>query len=287
MRSHEKGAAMIRWLIAGVALMIASAGQAASSEREFTAGVLERLRAAMPEVEMRIRGDDPLVIELKYEKSWSDGEFNLHRVHALCEEIGAEECDAFLTQYVSVAAVAPPEPVAENLRVAVRHQGYLDYLGENLPAGERPVSRRIGDDLVALLAFANEHAIAFATEGQVSALDMAPAAAWRLARRQTSAGLPELPFDVNLAEHVVGIEDYDLLPSLLLETQGWRRIAEKTGPDLFVAVASDFSVWIGVMPDGPRLQEFKQVVRDECDAAERCISPNVYRFRAGKWVIAE
>ena len=55
----------------------------------------------------------------------------------------------------------------------------------------------------------------------------------------------------------------------------------------FATATSDSSVWVGVMPDGPRFEELKRVVRSECEAWTECVSPNVYRFRDGRWVIAE
>ena len=30
-----------------------------------------------------------------------------------------------------------------------------------------------------------------------------------------------------------------------------------------------------------------KAVQEDCDAAERCISPHVYRFRDGKWAVAD
>jgi hypothetical protein len=119
------------------------------------------------------------------------------------------------------------------------------------------------------------------------ALGLDTAAAWQLASEQTRAELPELPVDFDLAERVIGYQDYDMLPSLLADTEGWRGIARKAGPDLFATATSDVSVWVGVMPDGPRFEEFKRVVRSECEEAVECVSPSVYRFRGGRWVTAE
>jgi hypothetical protein len=78
-----------------------------------------------------------------------------------------------------------------------------------------------------------------------------------------------------------------MLPSLLADTEGWRGVARKAGPALFATATSDTSVWVGVMPDGPRFEELKRVVRSECESSTECVSPSVYRFRDGRWVIAE
>jgi len=273
---------MIRWLIAGSALMIASVGHAAMSEREFAELLLERLRAAGSELDMRISERDPLVIEMTYDGAEETTDFDLHTFYAICAEATDEECDGFLGKMVSLATTAPPAATAANLRVVVRQRDYVDRLGT-----PRPLSRQIGDDLFALLAFTNADMVAFADRRQLRALGLDAAAAWRLAGEQTRAELPDLPVDVDLTEHVLGYEDYNLLPSMLAEIEGWRRIAQKAGPDLFATATSDVSVWVGVMSGGPRFEEFKRVVRAECEALDPCISPNVYRFRDGRWVIAD
>ncbi len=278
---------MIRWLIAGGVWLVVATSPLAAGDSVFAAGMLARMHAAMPDVELHISADDPMVIEMKDQGDWNDGEFDLHRVHAFCSRLTAEECDLFLDDYVSVLSAAPPEPIVENLRVVVRQAAYLASLREKLPRDEQPLSRQIGDDLFVLLAFVDDKAIAFARPEQLRSLGLGGAAMWRLGMEQTWAMLPELPRDVDFAEHVVGIEDYDLLPSLLADIRSWRDIARLAGPDLFVTASSDMAMWIGVMPDGPGLEAFKQVVRADCESQARCVSPNVYRFREGRWVIAD
>ena len=43
---------------------------------------------------------------------------------------------------------------------------------------------------------------------------------------------------------------------------------------------------VGPMPDGPSLEAFRETVDEDCRAQPRCVSPNIYRFRGGRWVIA-
>lgn len=278
---------MIRQAIAGVALMVAANGQAANdrdagAERAFAEQMIERMRAAGSTLDLRVSERDPLVIEMTYEGAEQPDDFALHTFYAVCAEASAEYCDSFLDSMVSVATTMPPALTAESLRVVVRRSDYLDRLGPR-----QSLSRKIGDDLLALLAFAGPDMIVFANRSDLRQLGLDAAAAWRLAGEQTRAELPDLPVDVDLAEHVIGFEDYDLLPSMLADTDGWRGIARKAGPDLFVTATSETSVWVGVMPDGPRFEEFKRVVRSECEGAIECISPSVYRFRGGRWVVAE
>lgn len=273
---------MIRQAIAGVALMVSASGQAATGEREFAEQMIERMRAAGSTLDLRVSERDPLIIEMTYDGAEESDDFDLHTFYKVCAEASPEQCDRFLGSMVSLATSMPPALTAQNLRVVVRQRDYLDRL-----AARRPLSRQIGDDLFALLAFTSADVIVFANRQDLRALGLDAAAAWQLAGEQTRAELPELPIEIDLAEHVIGYEDYDLLPSLLADTAGWRGIAREAGPDLFATATSDASVWVGTMPDGPRFEELKHVVRSECEALTECISPSVYRFRDGRWVIAE
>jgi hypothetical protein len=283
---------MIRQAIAGMALMTAANGYAANDqavvgERDFAAAMRERLRVAAPDLETRESASDPLVIEIKHEGEWGRARINLHRLHAFCGDAAAEDCEAVLANFVRRTTAPLPEPTSADLRVVVRNRFYVEHLLETQPEDARPIYRQIGDDLFALLAFDFPDGVGIAVPEQLRSLGLEDTGAWRVAGDQTRAVLPELPLDVDLAKYPVSFQEYDFLPSLLADVDAWPPLAEKAGPDLFAAAISDFSVWIGVMPDGPRFEDFKRAVRAECAEWERCISPNVYRFRDGRWVIAD
>ena len=74
--------------------------------------------------------------------------------------------------------------------------------------------------------------------------------------------------------------------SLLARPDQWRALAEAVGPDLFVTAVSDQFVFVGMLPPGENLEGFRQTVRDDCASQERCISPNLYRWRDGRWIVA-
>ena len=279
---------MIRQAIAGIALMTAANGHAATGEREFAEQMLERLRGEARSMELRVSADDPLALEMKHEGKWGDARINLHRFHAFCADATREDCEAVLANFVTRVTAPRPEPAAANLRVVVRNEGYLDHLLQTQPADALPIYRQIGDDLFALLAFSGPSGVLIAIPEQLQALELGDDAAWALAREQTRAMLPPLPKAIDLVrDQVIIFEDGDLLTSLLADTEAWRRIAAEVGPELVVTAVSDRFVFAGVLPDHPRMREFKQVVREDCEAEERCLSPNVYRFRDGRWAIAD
>jgi hypothetical protein len=43
----------------------------------------------------------------------------------------------------------------------------------------------------------------------------------------------------------------------------------------------------GILPDGGKLTGLKRMVSEDCEKEERCVSPNVYRYREGRWAIAD
>ena len=116
---------------------------------------------------------------------------------------------------------------------------------------------------------------------------MSDAAAWQTATGQTRAILPALPDGKGLANEAAIFADGEYLASLLADTEAWRGIASDSGPDLFVAAISDYFVIAGIIPDGRQLRALKQNISEDCSKQERCVSPNVYRFRDGRWVIAD
>jgi hypothetical protein len=276
---------MLRYVIAGCALVWATAGHAAENERKFAARLLPQLQAAAPDWELRVSADDPLTIELT-QGDGQTGTINLHRIYGFCQNAMPEECDQVASEFVSRISAERPEPTAADLRVIVRDQEYVDHVVRTLPDGNRPPHRQIGDDLFAILAFDSPDTIALANEESLRALGLEGAAAWQLAEAQTKAILPPFPDGAGLAQNAVAFQEYEYLPSMLADTDAWRAIALAAGPDLFVTAVSDRFVFVAVLPDGPNLEEFKQVVREDCAAQERCISPNIYRFRDGRWVIA-
>jgi len=278
---------MIRYVIGSLALFVATSACAAESEREFAVEMLERLQAAVPDTEFRIASDDPLAIEMKHDGSWGDAVINTHRIYGFCRNASAEDCEAAANEFAASINNRPPEPKASDLRVIVRDREYINYLMEAGPDEDhKPVFRPIGEDLFAIVAFDAPQTIALAMRPKLRELGLDDAEAWRVASAQTKAVLPELPSASKFAEGAIAFEEYEFLPSLLADTEAWRAISAEAGPNLFATAVSDYFVFVGTMPDGPELNRFKQTVIEDCEAQQRCVSPNVYRFRDGRWVIA-
>jgi hypothetical protein len=183
-----------------------------------------------------------------------------------------------------------PKPSRDRLRVIVRDRSYLDQAltSPKGPSGIRVrlVSRQIGDDLFALLAFDGANAIAAASEEDLRDLGLSIDQGWTLATAETRWLLPPIPTASQLNLSAMAFEDGGYQASLLFDLAAWSRLAEQVGPDLIMTVVSDESVFVAKLPDGPDLEGFKEVVARDCQQQKRCVSPHVYRFRGGRWVIA-
>lgn len=222
---------------------------------------------------------------------WDDAQFNLHRIYGYCQNATAEDCEAAKREFVEKVSKKPAKLTSGSLRLIVRDQQYLDYLksikSDDPQKYEFAVYEQIGDDLYALLASDSPDQIAVVGDRGLKELGLTREQAWSIAYKQTLAILPKIPVPDQLKKSAVAYQDQEYLGSLLVDRAAWSKLAEKVGSELFVTVVSDSFVFAGWMPDGPDLEKFKQTVRDDCATQQRCISPNVYRFRHGRWAVSQ
>ena len=102
----------------------------------------------------------------------------------------------------------------------------------------------------------------------------------------TYAHLPKLPITNLLEKDAVAFEAKEYLGSLLTQREKWAVWSKAVGPEMFVTVVSDQFVFVGKLPNGPKLDQFAKTVADDCSHQQRCISPHIYRFSDGQWVVA-
>ena len=274
-------------LVAGLACLAAPSQAQESKDEAFARDLLPQFAAAFPGADVSVADDDPLQVIVTGLEGWDDARINLHRIHAFCATATADECTAVSSEYIANVAYRPPPPAAADLRVLVRDAAYLANIRETFGAsGAMPYHRPIGEDLFAILAFDSPRAILLAMPQTVTELGLTEEEAWRLGRGQTLAILPALPDGEGLRTNAALFQGAGFLPSMLAETEAWRAIAAAAGPDLFATAVADDSVFFGVMPGGPMLDGFRLTVEEDCAAQARCVSPNIYRFRDGGWVIA-
>ncbi len=270
-------------------LLLTGADRSAVSPQDFRAEMMARLQAARPDLTLVADPDDALAIIIMTD-GVATGAYNLHQLEDYCQRASKSDCEFNKADYIAQMSIDAAPPTRASLRLAVRDESYLAAFDEF--AATKPGShdltkpRQIGDDLYAFLAADSETKVSLINDKTLKELDLSVDEAWTLAAAQTRAILPTLPTPDRLATATVMFEDQDYLASLLIDLPGWAEIAAKVGPDLYVTVVADRIVYAGVLPDGPAFDDFKTAVAEDCAAMQKCISPHVYRFRDGRWVIA-
>ncbi|MEL6528916.1 MAG: hypothetical protein AAGK01_00630 [Pseudomonadota bacterium] len=262
--------------------------QESSPEQKFAEQVLPRLKEAAPSATYELGPNDPLQIKVTDHPKWEDATFNLHRIFGICSVSAAEECEAEIDRYVDAISETAPEFTPADLRIIVRDAEYWSFVERQLGRdGVLPAHRKIGDDLFAILALDTPNTIQVAAPKVIAELGLVPEVAWAKAHAQTKRVLAELPSAEALQESLMAFEGDAYVGTMLADLEAWKRISAQVGPDLMATAASDDFVVIGLIPDGESLEGFKEAVAEDCASAPRCLSPHVYRFRDGQWVIAD
>jgi hypothetical protein len=251
----------------------------ASDEQRFVAEMVAQLKQRMPGLETMPR-KDPLSAGFKI-NGRQEMTVNFQRVFGYCQHAALADCAAARDSFVDniVRYPVPPAPTPASLRIAVRDAEYVSHV----PAY---VATPIGDDLFAILLSDSPGMTATVPPEALAGLGLTREQAWERAWRQTKAALPSAPTPALLAKGAVILQDQPFLASLLADTKAWRALADAAGPDLLLTVVADDLVFVARMPDGASLERFKRSVQEDCATQPRCISPNVYRFRDGRWVVS-
>ncbi|MFM7376723.1 MAG: hypothetical protein ACKO1O_01105 [Erythrobacter sp.] len=276
-------------VLLGAALLAATSAQAQTGPeaRAFAADALPKIRAAFPDAEIAQEPGEPLQINITRKGETEPAVMNLHRVFGFCQSAPKPECEEETARLIAILAKAStnPEGEAANLRVIVRDAQYWNFvLGSKLDP--LPPHRQIGEDLYAILAFDSPEAIALAPADRIAELGLSPENAWLFAERQTARILPGLPETGARIDGLMVFNGEEYTGSMMAYPERWEAISAANGPDLAVIANSDQFVIAAVVPDGAELERYRDLARDQCKLAARCISPNVYRWREGRWVIA-
>jgi hypothetical protein len=275
-----------RILVAAAALILMPGfAEATQSDTDFGAEMRKRLAEHMAGASVSANPADPLSATVKGGE-WDEATVNFHRVHSYCQSASADDCEVLKKEFVEKITKMPPAASKASLRLIVRDAQYIGYVRATEKSDKLAHFEQIGEDLFALLASDSPDAIALVSDKGLKDLGLSREEAWAIAASQTRALLPPLPTSAQLKSNPVAYQDDELLGSLLIDRAAWTELAKAIGPDLFVTVVSDQFVFVAVMPDGSRLDAFKKSVAEDCSGQARCISPNVYRFRDGQWVVS-
>lgn len=276
---------MRRFLVA-LTLLLPGCTPALADEAGFRTDMIEQFHKAYPGVEFAPGEEDLQVIATG--GAFDGGTINLHRIFHFCQKATAKDCAAVKTEFVEKSSGNPSAPTPQSLRIIVRDREYVDYVGElEASSKERMVVRRqIGEDLFAMLASDAANTIAMVGDKGLSELGLSESEAWQTAWRQTQAVLPVIPDPEKFRKQAMAFESDEYLATLTADLAAWKRVSDVVGPDMMMTVVSDQFVFVGRMKDGPDLAKFRKSHDEDCRAQPRCVSPNIYRFRDGRWMIA-
>jgi hypothetical protein len=115
-------------------------------------------------------------------------------------------------------------------------------------------------------------------------LSLERAAAWRIARDQVLARYPRFDREVSLVDGRDRLEGR-AVSSMLLDSDAWDRLTVKYG-ELLVAVPHEGLLLIRRAGSAADLADMRAEVRREMEAAPRPISPMIYRYSKGRWLVA-
>jgi hypothetical protein len=273
-----------RFIVAAVVFVLGvPPALAAPTPQQFTAEIADRIAKAAPALKVSIEG--PLTLKLIGGAN-GEAQTNLDRIAAFCATASPDGCEASKARFVRGTvdmATNKYAPTRANLRVVVRSAEYGAAMQQVMDKSDRKLFvRPIGDGLVAMLAADFPDTTMMVSDADLEPLGLTGDEAFALGRSNVLATLPPLPGTAEIEGKVIAIADHDYDSSLLL-ADGWRQLAEQTGGKLFVTVANATLIVIGTAEDDDAVHRLRPAVEADFRAAERGISPEVYRWTEAGW----
>lgn len=276
-------------LAAAVLAWAAPAAAARETEEAFTERMAVRIRAAMPDHQVRIAAPGELaVIRPGHEQP---AQVFVGRIWNYCESATAEECETSVAHFItvmrsSITETGTPATRAQ-LRVVVRHGDYcgaLAEMGRGQTEEQRTLQRTFPPDLCEVVMVDYPDRMRGLNGTELTGLGLTAAEVWALAERQTLANLPEPRALQGLnAGQLVALTDFEYIPSLLVNRDGWRRAA--AGGPLIVAVPADNLMIVVRESAITDMAGFRRLTRQAFEEAERQISDKVYRWTDAGWAV--
>ncbi|MFM5930934.1 MAG: hypothetical protein ACKOPQ_08510 [Novosphingobium sp.] len=265
---------------------------AAPTQDAFVSAMIERVGKALPG---RTVSSDPVDrLKLIVAKRGDDEEQSifLDRVWRYCQQASAGECRDMQAEFIANMAAPRPKPTARSLRFIVRDAAYVESIramgAQGARKGEQTIyTRPIGDDLYMVLASDSKETVAIVNTAMLKEIGLSEADAWLIAVPQTRSILPKLADASALTKQWHAYQGQAYLGSIMGLTDDWSELSAQMGPDLFATAVSDQFFVAGKVESGEPLAKLLRGAENDCKAAQRCISPHVYRFREGRWVVAQ
>jgi uncharacterized protein YtpQ (UPF0354 family) len=215
---------------------------------------------------------------------------SLDRVWAACQSDPAH-CEREARAFVSKAVATIETPAAKATRdqvVAVlRPRAYFDSIGGTSAAGT-VVEPFVGDLFVTYVVDLPQSTRSL-SPGDMTALGLTRADLPAVARANLAARLGSSPPELARSKagdmSVIAGGNY-FESSRLLLTDDWTALAAKLGKPIFVAVPANDVLVVAVAPAADQLSKLRGAINGLYQSSERPISPQIYRWDAGRWTAA-
>lgn len=278
---------IVRILLAVSALVAAPVALAQGApEDAFTREMAKRVEAARGRP-VTVAG--PLELRGKNE-SGEDAQFFLDRVFNFCSRNDAEACESVKQAYVEgLAESGEMPPISrDRLRLVVRDAEYCRQIGAMLAKPEHePVMRPLTKGICAVLVADYPRTRAVVNQEALAKLKLSAAAAWLAADQRTRDENAGMLDQVALDKGAAMLSGGDYASSVLLDVEGWRKVAARTKGELLMTVAGDGFVFVVRRDMIEDLAGFRKSVAEDYAAAERGVSPLIYRWTGDGWAVLD
>jgi hypothetical protein len=264
----------------------ARAERSVSNADGVTREMVDALRNAYPDASFEIAGS--LSIKAKNAAN-EESQINLDRVEAFCALNAKAECDDMKQRFVSglrEALQADADRITtDHLRAVLRANEYVAGAAKIVAQkeGNRLVYRTYAENLSLVLVADYPTTTRLVGTDQLKDVQLTEGEALELGKRQIVANLPHVPALAQIGGQVLAFSGSDYLASIMLAA-GWDDLAAVSAGKLFVAVPGDNFALVGLVDDGDSLKQLQAYVKDRFAAADRGVSPLVYRRRVGEWI---
>ncbi|MFM5908655.1 MAG: hypothetical protein ACKOPO_13895 [Novosphingobium sp.] len=287
-------AAQFRLVLAAmIPVMLAVPARAAAPKQDaFVAEMIGRVGKALPGRTVTPDAMDALKLTIAKRGDEEELTIYLDRVWRYCQQARTAECRDMQAEFIANMAAPRPKPTARSLRFIVRDAAYVASIramgAQGARWGEQTIfTRPIGDDLHMVLASDSKDTVAIVSSAMLKEIGLSEDDAWLIAVPQTRSILPRLADASALTRQWHAYQGQAYLGSIMGLTDDWNELAVQMGPDMFATAVSDQLFVAGKVESGEPLAKLLRGAENDCKAAQRCISPHVFRFREGRWVIAQ
>lgn len=261
----------------------------ATTPASLTQSVARLFTEASPTLKVQVL--EPLTLHIDASEAGKhDLRVALDRVWAACQN-DASHCERDARSFVSkaVATIETPDANAtrEQVVAVLRPRAYFDSVGGTSAAGA-VVEPFVGDLFVTYVVDLPQ-SVRSLGPGDMTTLGLTRAELPAIARANLSARLggspPELARSRAGDVNVIAAGNY-FESSRLLLIEDWTALASKLGKPIFVAIPANDVLVIAIAPAADQLAKLRGGIQGLYQSSDRPISPQIYRWDAGRWIAA-